>query len=659
SIGTPNNLKIPYKSSRTVSHPTRVQSNQVFASASDAKSLNSLDSCWAILGEVYGRYANEKLDKLGMKLRRVRSNIDDWEAFSKTVEYVPDKISFESANPDLLKLLVAPLYGEDPGIGIRELIQNAVDSVREVEARCEKHPHLKNIKRRELKADVVVTLHYENDRPDRVVIKDRGMGMNLDVIKNYFLKAGASFRTSDAWKERFEDDQGKAILPRSGRFGVGALAAFLIGDQIEVQTRHIDEERGLSFTASLNTTEIELKWGDFPVGTRISVKISDDNDIDWNRFVEDWWDYYHDPIPSLRRETMPSGYVLESEFVLPNKENCWRTGWRLLECEPYQAIFWTYDEAPNLSCNGIEVTKRRDVEASQFHDFESGISGISFNFPKLSIIDYNGNLPLNLQRTSLSVDRLPFEETLVDSVFNDFFAKVLVALPNAPITKECLDFLDQFDSCSSPFIFLKDGAILRDVYIANKANVSSLLLTGECIPSDLFGCDGCANVQIKTTNTGVTANLTLFLHVFGEFRADHNLPKLLDKKRTEGRIMFIRHPALCDLSRNRHPSRKNLNENWVEFEFGKCDQDRKKEIWEWINREENPQLNVVVESYLKKDALTDPPSPLAEAWMNTFNNPLMPYDLNTRKEWYKDVYKKSENYILLHEEKLKTKKTAR
>ncbi|MBF0463234.1 MAG: hypothetical protein HQL87_17855 [Magnetococcales bacterium] len=34
-------MNIEYKSSRTVSHPTRVQSNQVFASASDAKSLNS------------------------------------------------------------------------------------------------------------------------------------------------------------------------------------------------------------------------------------------------------------------------------------------------------------------------------------------------------------------------------------------------------------------------------------------------------------------------------------------------------------------------------------------------------------------------------------------------------------------------------------------
>jgi HSP90 family molecular chaperone len=32
----------------------------------------------------------------------------------------------------LLKLLVGPLYSDDPGIGLRELLQNAIDAVREL-----------------------------------------------------------------------------------------------------------------------------------------------------------------------------------------------------------------------------------------------------------------------------------------------------------------------------------------------------------------------------------------------------------------------------------------------------------------------------------------------------------------------------------------------
>ena len=62
-----------------------------------------LDNSWAILGEIYGIY--EKLNKLGLRLRRITSSLDDLNSFRKKVEYIPKKISFDSANPDLLKLL--------------------------------------------------------------------------------------------------------------------------------------------------------------------------------------------------------------------------------------------------------------------------------------------------------------------------------------------------------------------------------------------------------------------------------------------------------------------------------------------------------------------------------------------------------------------------
>ena len=39
------------------------------------------------MGEIYGRY--ESLSFLGLKLRRVISNLDDTESFSKTVRFVP------------------------------------------------------------------------------------------------------------------------------------------------------------------------------------------------------------------------------------------------------------------------------------------------------------------------------------------------------------------------------------------------------------------------------------------------------------------------------------------------------------------------------------------------------------------------------------------
>ena len=36
---------------------------------------------------------------------------------------------FDVANGEVLKLLVGPLYREQPVLGVRELVQNAVDAV--------------------------------------------------------------------------------------------------------------------------------------------------------------------------------------------------------------------------------------------------------------------------------------------------------------------------------------------------------------------------------------------------------------------------------------------------------------------------------------------------------------------------------------------------
>ncbi len=42
------------------------------------------------------------------------------------------KAAFRAADADLLKLLIEPLYGNRFEIGLRELIQNSVDAVREL-----------------------------------------------------------------------------------------------------------------------------------------------------------------------------------------------------------------------------------------------------------------------------------------------------------------------------------------------------------------------------------------------------------------------------------------------------------------------------------------------------------------------------------------------
>jgi molecular chaperone HtpG len=236
---------------------------------------DELDGSWAALGEIYGRYDN--LNKLGLSLRRIRSNLDDDQAFAKSVPYVPCRALFEAADADLLNLLIGPLYGDRPEIAVRELVQNAVDACRELQDHVQQRPGLPTPDLPAQNAEVVVTLE-EGEEKDTgwLEVSDRGIGMTADVIRNYFLKAGASFRRSDAWRRLHEDKSGKSRVLRSGRFGIGVLAAFLLGDEIEVSTRNVETspEDGIKFRASIDSSEIELLRFSRPVGTTIRVRIS-------------------------------------------------------------------------------------------------------------------------------------------------------------------------------------------------------------------------------------------------------------------------------------------------------------------------------------------------------------------------------------------------
>ena len=98
-----------------------------------------IDDCWAVLGEVYG--PKEELRGFGIRIRRVKSNLQD-PSFANTVTYVPRQATLHTAGVDLLKLLITPLYGDRPEVGIRELLQNAVDACRELQDHLGKNPQL-------------------------------------------------------------------------------------------------------------------------------------------------------------------------------------------------------------------------------------------------------------------------------------------------------------------------------------------------------------------------------------------------------------------------------------------------------------------------------------------------------------------------------------
>jgi molecular chaperone HtpG len=393
-----------------------------------------LDHTWAVLGETYGRV--EDLREFGYKIRRVRSNIEDVDSLDLTKRYVPRRIAFDTAGPDLVKLLIAPLYGDDATIGIRELVQNAADACRE---RAVLEPDLRYL--------VEVVFEY-NGNELIVRIQDNGIGMDENIVSEYFFKAGASFRQSDYWRTAFTDNEGKSVVSRSGRFGVGVLAAFLIGERVEVTTRRIGSAFGLKFQCELDDENVEVEKVDAPIGTHIKIvcgdrqrkifkKIINHEKMDWGEEVyglEFWFAEEPCVVISAIGVEKPAGQEGSSNselwpasarpFVCPSEDLTPAKDWIDFEVPGLRRASWTFrrgnfsnQEVSNghVICNGIKIIGNGYDRA---YDLDYSKARILYKFPKplLSIWDRDGNLALDLSRGSLLPRTPDFNDEMLRSI---------------------------------------------------------------------------------------------------------------------------------------------------------------------------------------------------------------------------------------------------
>jgi hypothetical protein len=372
---------------------------------------DELDESWAVLGEVYGR--TPPLNGLGLRLRRIRSNLDDQTRLENELDFAPYEAKFDTSRGELLKLLVRPLYGDHPEFGIRELLQNSVDACRERLASGAVAGG----------TEPAVTISISEEVGDYwLTVEDSGIGMTTDVIRNFFLKAGASFRSSDTWRKEFINPDGHARVLRSGRFGVGALAPFLLGDIMRVTTRHVGAERGLCFQAGLDDENIELRYAECKPGTTIRVcldrkvaeKILDQSQQHYSRNSSD---FYCLLAPSVTRRYL--GKELTPNLTVPQPEAPLPDHWRRCYSPDFQDIQWSYwhedsrgfQVSSGLVCNGIRVEGAEYNSPHYLNLRWSEEAQIDLRAPLLSVFDRDARLPLNLQRTALNAP-LPFRDEL-------------------------------------------------------------------------------------------------------------------------------------------------------------------------------------------------------------------------------------------------------
>ncbi len=162
--------------------------------------------------------------------------------------------AYEIEKNDAIKLFMGENLYMDRMVFIRELLQNAIDA----------SIYHQKIKENELKKlgyigvfnTKPINIRVWKDDTNNVsfLIEDSGVGMNREIISNYFLKIGKSFYKSDLFKY-----SGINFVPIS-RFGVGFLSAFLVTDKITVITKHYKEpDVLLQLTLNINDDEYILR----------------------------------------------------------------------------------------------------------------------------------------------------------------------------------------------------------------------------------------------------------------------------------------------------------------------------------------------------------------------------------------------------------------
>ncbi|MGE9267053.1 MAG: HD domain-containing protein [Verrucomicrobiales bacterium] len=237
---------------------------------------------------------------------RLPDVIDNKRVRPKNNSYRVHDLEFGLERDEIVRLLMTDkLYG-NPGLCVRELLQNSLDALRY---------------RKALFAEAgigwetgkVTLRHYRNPEGEEVLeCCDNGIGMDEEIIRNFLTKVGRSYYRSPFFeRERSRLQKSGFDFDPCSKFGIGFMSCFMIGDRIEVKTRKdyrygkewgpplVIEVHGLSGTVVVRDGHASQQ-----PGTTISVVSRTNATI-----FDEWGD-------KIKLCSIVEGYALATEFPI-------------------------------------------------------------------------------------------------------------------------------------------------------------------------------------------------------------------------------------------------------------------------------------------------------------------------------------------------------
>ena len=206
-------------------------------------------------------------------------------------------LNFEAETKQILNLMVHSIYTHKE-IFLRELISNASDALDKARfesiTKSDKYTGMDNLR-----------IKIEIDEQNRIfAIKDNGIGMTKeDVIQNIgsIARSGTKAFLEKIKQENANKESGIDLI---GQFGVGFYSAFMVADNIIIETKNVESDSGVRWESSGDGSySIEdIEKNDRGTNIILKLKPKDENEDDYSnrytleRLIQKYSNYVHYPI---------------------------------------------------------------------------------------------------------------------------------------------------------------------------------------------------------------------------------------------------------------------------------------------------------------------------------------------------------------------------
>jgi len=188
--------------------------------------------------------------------------------------FKPVDVRFEFDRMAVFRILAKEIYGNEPHVFVRELLQNAIDAIRQLCARLEQTQD----RRRPKPSEFLIHFRVERDAEGRIKVacRDQGIGMNEHIVTQYLARIGASYYTAD----EFVHD--KVPMDAISRFGIGLLSCFMVAEKLFIRTKRLAKFGGDDAGIAIEIPSIDRHFILYPMdepeweGTEVFVEVLPD-----------------------------------------------------------------------------------------------------------------------------------------------------------------------------------------------------------------------------------------------------------------------------------------------------------------------------------------------------------------------------------------------